>query len=84
MWVPFFHRDLDYGETIGFHFGDFFSAGGQSQAGLVTVHPVGLPHGPRPRALQAFLDGQRPDVHDEVAVMATAWRRRAETTIRPS
>ncbi|HSE94009.1 MAG TPA: homogentisate 1,2-dioxygenase [Methylomirabilota bacterium] len=70
MWVPFFHKNLDYCETIGFHFGDFFSAGGQSQAGLVTVHPVGLPHGPKPRALQAFLDGQRPEVHNEVAVMA--------------
>jgi len=70
MWVPFFHKNLDYCETIGFHAGQFFSAGGLSQAGLVTVHPVGLPHGPKPRALQNFLDGRRPEVHDEVAVMA--------------
>jgi homogentisate 1,2-dioxygenase len=37
---------------------------------MVTVHPVGLPHGPKPRALQAFLDAKRGEVHHEVAVMA--------------
>jgi len=70
MWLPFFHKNLDYCETLGFHFGEFFSAGGMSQAGMVTVHPVGLPHGPKPPALKAFLDGRRPEVHREVAVMA--------------
>jgi len=61
---------MDYCETIGFHFGEFFSSGGMSQAGMVTVHPVGLPHGPKPPALRAFMDGHRPPVHNEVAVMA--------------
>jgi homogentisate 1,2-dioxygenase len=70
MWLPFFHKNLDYCETLGFHFGDFFSAGGMSASGMVTVHPVGLPHGPKPPALKAFLDGRRQDVHQEVAVMA--------------
>jgi homogentisate 1,2-dioxygenase len=70
MWLPFFHRNLDYCETIGFHAGDFFSSGGTSAAGMVTVHPAGLPHGPKPPALRAFLDGRRPEMHDEVAVMA--------------
>jgi homogentisate 1,2-dioxygenase len=70
MWLPFFHKNLDYCETLGFHFGEFFSAGGLSQAGMVTVHPVGLPHGPKPPALKAFLEGRRPEVHREVAVMA--------------
>ena len=70
MWVPFFHKNLDYCETIGFHFGDFFSTGGMSQAGMVTVHPVGLPHGPKPPALAKFLDGARGAIHNEVAVMA--------------
>ena len=37
---------------------------------MVTVHPVGLPHGPQPAALRAYLDGHRPAVHREVAVMA--------------
>ena len=70
MWLPFFHKNLDYCETLGFHFGDFFSAGGVVQAGMVTVHPVGLPHGPKPQALEAFLDGRRAEVHNEVGVMA--------------
>ena len=70
MWLPFFHRNLDYCETIGYHFGDFFSRGGVIRAGMVTVHPVGLPHGPQPSALQAFMDGRRPPLHDEVSVMA--------------
>jgi len=70
MWVPFFHKNLDYLETLGYHFGDFFSAGGVVGPGMVTLHPVGLPHGPKPRALQAFLDGATRDLHNEVAVMA--------------
>jgi homogentisate 1,2-dioxygenase len=70
MWLPFFHRNLDYCETLGYHFGDFFSGGGVVRQGMVTVHPVGLPHGPKPSFLKAFLDGTRADVHNEVAVMA--------------
>ncbi len=70
MWLPFFHRNLDYCETLAYHFGDFFSGGGVVQQGMVTVHPVGLPHGPKPAALKAFLDGRRADVHQELAVMA--------------
>jgi homogentisate 1,2-dioxygenase len=70
MWLPFFHRNLDYLETIGYHFGDFFSRGGVIQEGMVTLHPVGLPHGPQPAALKAFMDGRRPEVWQEVAIMA--------------
>src|SRR5438445_11504983 len=70
MWLPFFHRNLDYLETIGYHFGDFFSGGGVVTAGMVTLHPVGLPHGPKPAALRAFLDRRNPRVHHEVAIMA--------------
>lgn len=70
LWLPFFHRNLDYLETIGYHFGDFFSRGGVIQRGMVTLHPVGLPHGPQPPALRALMDGRDPPVHNEVAVMA--------------
>ena len=70
MWVPFFHKNLDYLETLGYHFGEFFSGGGVVGPGMVTVHPVGLPHGPKPRALQAFLDGGNAGVHNEVGIMA--------------
>jgi homogentisate 1,2-dioxygenase len=72
MWLPFFHRNLDYCETLGYHFGDFFSQGKKPMVGpgMVTVHPVGLPHGPKPSALEAFMSGRRGEVHNEVAVMA--------------
>lgn len=70
MWVPFFHRNLDYTETIAYHAGGFFSRGGVLREGMISVHPVGLPHGPHPPALAAFLDGRRPEVFEEVAVMA--------------
>jgi homogentisate 1,2-dioxygenase len=70
MWLPFFHRNLDYCETIGYHFGDFFSRGGVIREGMVTVHPVGLPHGPQPSAQKALMDGQRPRLHNEVGIMA--------------
>ena len=33
MWLPFFHRNLDYCETIGYHWGDFFSRGGRDPGG---------------------------------------------------
>ena len=70
MWVPFFHKNLDYLETLGYHFGDFFSGGGVVGSGMVSLHPVGLPHGPKPRSLQAFLDGANAGVHHEVGIMA--------------
>ena len=60
MWLPFFHRNLDYLETLAYHFGDFFSGGGAVDSGMVTLHPVGLSHGPKPRALEAFMDGRTP------------------------
>jgi len=70
MWLPFFHKNLDYLETIGYHQGDFFSRGGVIREGMMTLHPVGLPHGPQPGALKAFMDDKRGDVWREVAIMA--------------
>jgi homogentisate 1,2-dioxygenase len=70
LWLPFFHRNLDYCETIGYHAGQFFSRGGVFREGMVSVHPVGLPHGPQPRALEALLDGHRPELFEEVGIMA--------------
>jgi homogentisate 1,2-dioxygenase len=70
LWLPFFHRNLDYLETIGYHYGDFFSRGGVIREGMVTLHPVGLPHGPQPPALAALMDGKAPAGHNEVAIMA--------------
>ena len=83
MWVPFFHKNLDYLETLGYHHGDFFSAGGVVQQGMVTVHPVGLPHGPKPASLKAFLDGKRPEKFDEVGSGGLPTPRRSPSSRGP-
>ena len=70
LWVPFFHNNLDYCETLGYHVGRFFSRGGVFSEGMVSVHPVGLPHGPHPTALAALLDDKRPQRFEEVGIMA--------------
>jgi homogentisate 1,2-dioxygenase len=70
LWVPFFHNNLDYCETLGYHVGRFFSRGGVFSEGMVSVHPVGLPHGPHPAAMAALLDDRRPQVFEEVGIMA--------------
>jgi homogentisate 1,2-dioxygenase len=48
--VPFFHRNTDYDEFIFYHDGDFFSRD-NIKAGMATLHPRGIHHGPHPKAL---------------------------------
>ena len=63
--VPFFHRNTDYDEFIFYHDGNFFSRD-NIRAGMVTLHPRGIHHGPHPKALA----GQKGKTHtDEYAVM---------------
>lgn len=53
-----------------YHAGDFFSRDG-IQAGMMTLHLAGFPHGPHPKALLAALTPRKPAT-DEVAVMLDA------------
>jgi homogentisate 1,2-dioxygenase len=63
--VPFYHRNTDYDEFIFYHDGDFFSRD-NIRAGMATLHPRGIHHGPHPKALA----GQRAKTQtDEYAVM---------------
>ncbi|MBI3681221.1 MAG: homogentisate 1,2-dioxygenase [Acidobacteria bacterium] len=63
--VPFFHRNTDYDEFIFYHDGDFFSRD-NIRAGMATLHPRGIHHGPHPKALA----GQKAKTHTgEYAVM---------------
>lgn len=50
--VPFYHQNTDYDEVIFYHKGDFFSRD-NLQPGMMSFHPVGFPHGPHPKAVQA-------------------------------
>lgn len=63
--VPFYHRNMDYDEVLFYHSGNFFSRAG-IDAGMLTLHPQGVHHGPQPQAVKAS-DGK--DRTDEVAVM---------------
>jgi homogentisate 1,2-dioxygenase len=63
--VPFYHRNTDYDEFIFYHEGNFFSRD-NIVAGMATLHPRGIHHGPHPKALA----GQSKKTHtDEYAVM---------------
>jgi homogentisate 1,2-dioxygenase len=63
--VPFFHRNTDYDEFLFYHDGDFFSRQ-NIKAGMVTLHPRGLHHGPHPKAIaNQYKKGRT----DESAVM---------------
>jgi len=65
MRVPFFHRNTDYDEFIFYHDGDFFSRD-NIRAGMATLHPRGIHHGPHPAALRNQKKRTRTD---EFAVM---------------
>jgi homogentisate 1,2-dioxygenase len=65
--VPFFHSNDDYDEVLFYHRGDFFSRD-NIEAGMVTLHPSGFPHGPHPKALENALEPRKAGT-DEVAVM---------------
>jgi homogentisate 1,2-dioxygenase len=49
--VPFYHRNSDYDEVLFYHDGDFFSRD-NIKAGMMTLHPQGIHHGPHPKALK--------------------------------
>ncbi|MDF0667403.1 MAG: homogentisate 1,2-dioxygenase [Nitrospira sp.] len=74
--VPFYHRNTDYDEVLFYHDGEFFSRAG-IQAGMLTLHPQGIHHGPQPQAVQA---GRTKTYTSEVAVMVES---KAPFTVRP-
>jgi homogentisate 1,2-dioxygenase len=68
--VPFYHRNMDYDEVLFYHQGSFFSRAG-IQAGMITLHPQGIHHGPQPQAVE----GSRLKTEtDEVAIMIESRR----------
>jgi len=63
--VPFFHSNIDNDEVLFYHAGQFFSRAGIG-AGMMTLHPQGLHHGPQAAAIEA---SKTKEFADEVAVM---------------
>ncbi|WP_447974420.1 homogentisate 1,2-dioxygenase [Nitrospira sp. Kam-Ns4a] len=68
--VPFYHRNMDYDEVLFYHAGSFFSRAG-IQAGMLTLHPQGIHHGPQPQAVEASKSKTQTD---EVAVLIESRR----------
>jgi homogentisate 1,2-dioxygenase len=68
--VPFYHRNMDYDEALFYHSGDFFSRA-DIEAGMLTLHPQGIHHGPQPQAVRASATKVKTE---EVAVMIESRR----------
>jgi homogentisate 1,2-dioxygenase len=54
--LPYYHRNVDYDEVIFYHEGVFFSRGG-IEPGMLTLHPMGIDHGPQPQAWERDRQG---------------------------
>lgn len=63
--VPFYHQNIDYDEVLFYHEGNFFSRD-NLHAGMMSLHPMGFPHGPHPKAMKAV---EQKTETDEIAVM---------------
>lgn len=73
--VPFYHQNIDYDEVLFYHDGDFFSRD-NLHAGMMSLHPMGFPHGPHPKAMKSVHTKTKTN---ETAVMVdTRWPLEAD------
>lgn len=63
--APYFHSNVDSAEVLYYVEGDFMSRKGIRE-GSVTLHPLGIPHGPQPGKTEASIGALKTD---EYAVM---------------
>lgn len=63
--APYYHSNVDSDEVLYYVYGDFMSRTGV-QEGSVTLHPMGIPHGPQPGKTEASIGKKETD---EYAVM---------------
>ncbi|MCX7737018.1 MAG: homogentisate 1,2-dioxygenase [Candidatus Kapabacteria bacterium] len=52
--VPYFHTNVESAEVLYYVEGDFMSRKGVGE-GSITLHPLGLPHGPQPGKIEESL-----------------------------
>jgi len=63
--VPYNHSNVDSDEVL-YYCNDKFGSRRGIQEGSITLHPLGIPHGPQPGAVEASLGAKRTE---ELAVM---------------
>jgi len=74
--APYAHSNVDSDEILYYVSGDFMSRKGM-EAGSITYHPAGLPHGPQPGKIEASLDLNEAN---EIAVMIDTFKPLKITT----
>ena len=63
--APYFHTNIDSAEVLYYVEGDFMSRSGIEE-GSITLHPIGVPHGPQPGKTEQSIGAKKTD---EYAVM---------------
>jgi len=63
--APYYHSNVDSDEVLYYVFGDFMSRTGVKE-GSITLHPMGIPHGPQPGKTEASIGKKETD---EYAIM---------------
>jgi homogentisate 1,2-dioxygenase len=63
--APYYHANVDSAEVLYYVEGDFMSRKGVGE-GSVTLHPLGIPHGPQPGKTEASIGKAKTD---EYAIM---------------
>jgi homogentisate 1,2-dioxygenase len=69
--APYYHSNVDSDEVIYYVHGDFMSRKG-IQEGSITLHPMGIPHGPQPGKTEASIGKKETD---EYAIMIDNFKR---------
>lgn len=73
--VPYNHSNVDSDEVL-YYVNDKFGARKGIEEGSITLHPLGIPHGPQPGAVEASLGHK---YTEELAVMLDTYRPLATT-----
>lgn len=63
--APYYHSNVDSDEVLYYVHGDFMSRTGVEE-GSITLHPMGIPHGPQPGKTEASIGKKETD---EYAIM---------------
>ncbi len=73
--VPFYHQNIDYDEVLFYHAGDFFSRD-NLHAGMMSLHPMGFPHGPHPKAVKSV--DSKTETNETAVMVDSRWPLEAD------